>query len=137
MTTTTLENNELSDEATKKPSKLQDRINWYLTIVVLVLFTLLPPVSCGLLYLSRVPDITWGDEASTSYIRIWMHRERRPVGIGYQRRHVVIEYNENEVCVETRLRFLLWGRSDRAKPAISYTKLIRVDDRWQQTGDDC
>ena len=137
MTITNLESNDLSNEVIKKPSKLQEKINWYLTIIVLVLFTLIPPISCGLLYLSRVPDVTWGDEASTSYTRIWMYRERRPVGIGYQRRHVVIEYNENEVCVETRLRFLLWGRSDRAEPATKHQRMILVDGRWQPTGERC
>lgn len=122
---------------TNKPSKRQEKLNWYLTIVVLVLFTCVPPLLCSLLYLSQVPDITWGDEASPAYTRIWMHRERRPVGIAYESRSIVEQYSSTKVCVENKLRFFLWGRSDRAEPATSRSEMILVDNRWQPTGEAC
>lgn len=127
----------MTDETKKKPSKLQEQLNFYLTLIVLCLFIVVPPLLCGLFYLSRVPDITWADDDSPRYTRLWMHRERRPVGLGYESRRVVIEYNDSEVCVENRLRFLLWGRSDRAEPATNYQRMILVDERWQPTGERC
>lgn len=123
---------------TKQPTKLQERINLSLTIVVMVLLVVLPPVLCGLLYLSRVPDVTWGgNDGEPAYTRLWMHRERRPVGLGYETRRVVIEYSDTRVCVENNLRFLLWGSSDRAEPATSFKEMILVEGQWQSTGEDC
>jgi hypothetical protein len=121
----------------KNPSKLQERINFYLTIIVLALLIILPPILCGLLYLSRVPDITWGSEDKLTYTRIWMHRERRPVGLGFQSQQVTKEYSFSEVCVETRLRFLLWGKSPKAEPVTSSRQMILVDNRWQPNGKPC
>ncbi len=120
-----------------KQSKLQQKINLSLTIVVLVLFVTLPPILCGLFYLSRVPDITWGSDDGLTYSHIWMHRERRPVGIGYQRQRVIAEYSWTEVCVETCLRFFLWGSSSRAQPSISSREMVLVDNRWQPSGEEC
>jgi hypothetical protein len=120
----------------KRPSSLQERINTALTILVLALFIIVPPLLCGLFYLSRVPDISWGD-APLNYSRIWMHRERRPVGIGYQSHRVITEYSETEVCVENKLRFFLWGRSRGAEPATSSQKMVLVDQDWQATGEAC
>lgn len=121
----------------KKSSKLQEKINYYLTIVVLILFVIVPPVSCGLLYLSRVPDITWAGDDGLTYTRIWMHRERRPVGIGIQRQLVVETYSDSEVCAELRLRFILWGRSPEAQPVTSERAMILVDGRWQPANEEC
>lgn len=123
-------------KAEKRPTPLQERINTLLTIVVLALFVIVPPLLCGLFYLSQVPDISWGD-APLNYSRIWMHRERRPVGIGYQNHRVISEYSETEVCVENRLRFFLWGGSRGAQPATSSQKMILVDQDWQATGEAC
>lgn len=120
-----------------KPGKLQERINFYLTIIVLALLIGLPPILCGLLYLSRVPDITWGREDRLTYTRIWMYRERRPVGIGLQSQRVTKEYSFSEVCVENRLRFFLWGKSSKAEPNTSSHQMILVDDRWQSNGQLC
>lgn len=122
---------------TKKPSKFQEKVNFYLTITVLVLFLIVPPLLCSLFYLSQVPDITWGDETSPTYIRIWLHRERRPVGLGYESRSIVEQYSDTEICVENKLRFFLWGRSDRAEPATSRMGMMLVDHRWQPTGEKC
>ena len=124
-------------DTSKKPGKLQEKINYYLTIVVLVLFVIIPPVSCGLLYLSRVPDITWASDDGLTYTRIWMHRERRPVGIGIQRQRIVETYSNTEVCAELRLRFVLWSRSPEAEPVTSQRAMILVDGRWQPADEDC
>jgi|GEM_PF-1470897 len=121
----------------KKPSKLQENINFYLTIVVLILLVILPPLSCGLLYLSRVPDITWGNEDGLTYTRIWMHRERRPVGIAIERQRVIKTYSDAAVCAELRLRFILWGRSPEAEPVTSKRTMILVNGRWQPVNEEC
>lgn len=122
---------------TKKPGRLQEKFNRYLSIAVLALFVIVPPILCGLFYLSQVPDITWGDENSPSFTRIWMHRERRPVGIGYQSQRVVAEYSTTKVCVETRLRFLLWGESNRAEPNTTSREMVLQNNRWQPSGQKC
>lgn len=121
----------------KKPSKLQENINFYLTIVVLILFVILPPLSCGLLYLSRVPDITWGNEDGLTYTRIWMHRERRPVGIAIERQRVIKTYSDAAVCAELRLRFILWGHSPEAEPVTSKRTMILINGRWQPVNEEC
>jgi hypothetical protein len=46
----------------KLPTPLQEKLNTTLTIIVLALFISLPPILCGLLYLSQVPDVTWGED---------------------------------------------------------------------------
>lgn len=121
----------------KQTNTLQEKFNYYLTIVVLVLFIVVPPVLCGLFYLSQVPDVTWGNDESPAFTRIWMYRERRPVGIGYQSQRVTREYSATEVCVETKLRFLLWGESDRAEPATSSRVMVLANNRWQPSGQKC
>jgi len=121
----------------KKTSALQEKINLILTITVLVLLVIVPPVLCGLLYLSRVPDVTWGDVNSPTYSRIWMYRERGPQGIGYQSQRIIEAYNATEVCVETRLRFLLWGQSRKAQPATSSRMMVLTNNRWQPNGETC
>jgi len=124
-------------ESKKQPSKLQERINLFLTIIVLAFLVFLPPILCGLLYLSRVPDVTFGGKDGLTYTRVWMYRERRPLGIAYQRQYVVEAYSDTEVCVETQLRFLLWGNSRRAEPNTSTRGMMLVDDRWQPNGREC
>ena len=124
-------------DTSKKPSKTQEKINFYLTIVVLILLVILPPLSCGLLYLSRVPDITWGNENGLTYTRIWMHRERRPVGIGIQRQRIIETYSDTEVCAELRLSFILWGRSREAEPVTSERTMLLIDGRWQPISEEC
>lgn len=124
-------------DTSKQPNKLQEKINLYLTIVVLFLLVILPPILCGLLYLSRVPDITWEGDDGLTYTRIWMYRQRRPVGIGMQRQRVVEIYSDTEVCAELRLRFLLWGRSPEAEPVTSERTMVLVDGYWQPSGGEC
>jgi len=126
-----------STDTSRKPSKTQENINFYLTIVVLILLVILPPLSCGLLYLSRVPDITWGNEDGLTYTRIWMHRERRPVGIAIERQRVIKTYSDAAVCAELRLRFILWGRSPEAEPVTSKRTMILVNGRWQPVNEEC
>lgn len=121
----------------KQQSKLQEQINFYLTVVVLFLFVVIPPILCGLLYLSRVPDVTWDRNDGLTYDRIWMYRERRPVGIGYQNHRVVAKYSATEVCVKNRLRFFLWGAARRAEPSTTSQKMVFIDNRWQPTGEPC
>lgn len=121
----------------KQPSKLQQELNWYLSLFVIALLVILPPIWCGFLYLARVPDITWEGDDGISFDRIWMYRERRPVGIGYQSRRVIAEYSNEEVCAETRLRFFLWGSTDQAAPATTSQLMVLVDDRWQPTSEAC
>lgn len=121
----------------KKPTKLQENINLVLTIVVIFLMLVTPPIMCGLLYLSRVPDVTWGANDNLSYSRIWMYRERRPVGLGFETRRVITRLSETEVCVRNNLRFFLWAKSDKAKAATSNLKMILVDNRWQSAGEAC
>lgn len=121
----------------KKQSKIQEQVNWYLSLVVLFLFLVIPPILCGLLFLSQVPDVTWGGDNNLSYTRIWMYRERRPLGIGYESRKVVERYSETEVCVQNRLRFFLWGKSREASPTTSETLMVFLNDRWQPSGENC
>jgi hypothetical protein len=121
----------------KQPSKLQQQLNWYLSLAVLFLFVTVPPILCGLFYLSRVPEVMWERDGNLTYDRIWMYRERRPLGIAYQTQRVIETYNPAEVCVENRLRFLLWGRAEQAEEATTSHKLVLVDNQWQSTGAAC
>ena len=121
----------------KQPSPLQEKLNWALTIIVLVLVLVVPPILCTMLYLSQVPDITWGNEEGLAFSRIWMYRERRPLGIGYQSQRLVEEYSDTEVCVETRLRFLLWANSSKAAPATNSRMMVWANERWQPNGEPC
>jgi hypothetical protein len=125
------------DRSKKEPSPLQEKLNWYLTIFVLALTVILPPILCGLFYLSQVPDISWQRNNGLTSDRIWMYRERRPLGIAYQGQRVIWEYSPTEVCVQTKLRFWLWNRSRLASPATASQKMILVDDQWQPTGQKC
>ena len=121
----------------KQPSKTQQNISWYLSLVVIALLIILPPIWCGFLYLSRVPDVTWEGSDGVSFDRIWMHRERRPVGIAHQSRRVIKEYSPTEVCAETQLRFYLWGKSREADPSTASQVLTFANNRWQPAGEDC
>lgn len=121
----------------KQPSKLQQQINWYLSLFVLFLFVTVPPILCSLLYLSQVPDMMWQRDDRLTFDRIWMYRERRPLGIAYQTQRVIIEYSLTEVCVQNNLQFFLWGSSTLAKPATSSHRMVLVDNQWQATGRTC
>jgi hypothetical protein len=121
----------------KKPTKLQENVNLALTIVVIFLMLVMPPIMCGLLYLSRVPDVTLGGSDNLSYTRIWMYRERRPIGLGFESRRVIRRLSETEACVQNSLRFFLWAKSDRAEATTSNLKMVLVDDRWQPAGEPC
>ena len=120
-----------------EPTKLQQNVNRYLSLVVLFLLIIAPPILCSLFYLSQVPDVTWERNDGLTIDRIWLYRDRRPVGIGYQSQRVTAEYSRSEVCVQTKLRFLLWGKSGRATPATTSRMLVRVDNRWQPSGEPC
>ena len=120
-----------------QPSKFQRNLNWYLTLFVLALFLIVPLLLCGLFYLSQVPDITWGGGDSPTYTRIWMHRERRPAGIGFESRRIVERYGDTEICVQNKLRFLLWGQSRTAEPATRQQTMLLTNDQWQPTGEAC
>jgi hypothetical protein len=117
--------------------KLQEQINWYLSLLVLFLFVTVPPILCGLFYLSQVPEVMWPGENNLTYDRIWMYRERRPLGIAYQTQRVIEAYTPTEVCVENKLRFLLWGSSEQAEEATTSQKMVLVDGQWQSTGQAC
>ena len=121
----------------RQPTKLQEKMNWYLTVVVLILSIILPLILCGLFYLSRVPDVTWGEENSPRYTRIWMHRERRPVGIGYESRRIIETFSDTEICVQNNLRFFLWGEARSAEPVETRQKMVLVNNLWQPTGEAC
>ena len=119
-------------------SKTQvENLKWYLSLLVLFLLMVVPPTLCSLFYLSQVPDVTWASNDGLTYDRIWLYRDRRPVGLGYQNQRVVTEYSDTKVCVENKLRFLLWGRSRSAEPGLSSQKMIFVDSRWQPAGEEC
>lgn len=120
-----------------RPGKRQETLNWYLSLVVLVLTLVVPPVLCGLFYLSQVPDITWNRGDGLTYDRIWLHRDRRPVGIGYQSHRVIATYSNTEVCVENRLRFLLWGKSPNAQPSTSSQMMVLTATQWHPNGQAC
>ena len=122
---------------TKRTTPLQEKLNTSLTVIVLALFIIVPPILCSLLYLSQVPDVTWGKDDPLNYTRIWMYRERRPLGIAYQSNRVITEYSETEVCVENRLRFFLWGSSRQAQASTSSQKMVLMEQRWQPTGEAC
>lgn len=121
----------------EKNSKLQEDLNWYLSLVVLFLFIVVPPILCSLFYLSRVPDITFGGDGDLTYSRIWMYRESRPVGIAYESRRLVERYSETEVCVQNDLRFFLWGESRKAEPATSRSTMEFLNGRWQRIEEGC
>lgn len=121
----------------KQATKLQQQINWYLSLLVLTLLVLVPPMLCGLFYLSQVPEVMWQRDDSLTYDRIWMYRERRPLGIAYQTQRVIQAYSPTEVCVQSELHFFLWGSSQLAKPAASSHRIILVDNQWQSTGEAC
>lgn len=125
------------EKSGKPASRFQERLNWYLTLFVLALTLIVPPILCGLFYLSQVPDISWERNNGLTRDRIWMYEERRPLGIGYQGQRVLYEYNDTEVCVETKLRFLLWGDSRIAEPATTSQKMVLVDDHWESIGEKC
>lgn len=121
----------------KEPSKLQQQINWYLSLVVLFLLVIIPPILCGLFYLSQVPEVMWERDQSLTFDRIWLYRERRPLGIAYQTQRIIKEYSQTEVCVESNLRFLLWGSSKEAEAATSSRRMVWVDNQWQSTSEIC
>jgi hypothetical protein len=106
-------------------------------MLVLGLMVIIPPLLCGLFYLSQVQDITWGKNDPLNYTRIWMYRERRPLGIAYQSHRLITEYSETEVCVENKLRFFLWGHSNEARGSTSSQKMVLVDQHWEPTGEAC
>jgi hypothetical protein len=120
-----------------KPSKLQQQLNWFLSLVVILLLFIIPPLLCSLLYLSRVPDVTWERSDGITYDRIWLYREQRPVGIAYQTRRIIAKPRETERCVENELRFFLWRKSERAEPATTSQKMALVEGQWQPTGEAC
>lgn len=121
----------------KEPSKLQQQINWYLSLFILFLFITVPPVLCGLFYLSQVPEVMWERDDSLTYDRIWLYRERRPLGIAYQTQRIVKEYSQTELCVQSNLHFFLWGSSKEAEAAVSSRRVVWLDNRWQFTGQAC
>jgi hypothetical protein len=120
-----------------EPRRFQQELNWYLSLGVVFLLIIVPPMLCGLFYLSQVPELTWQRNDGLTFDRIWLYRERRPQGIGYQRARVVAEYSPTEVCVENRLRFLLWAKSTQTQPATTRYPMVRSDGGWQATGEDC
>ena len=121
----------------RQPSKLQQQINWYLTLLVLFLFVTVPPILCSLLYLSQVPEVMWQRADHLTFDRIWMYRERRPLGIAHQTQRVIKAYSPTEVCVQSDLRFFLWGSSSQAQPGTSSHRMVLVNDQWQPTGEAC
>jgi len=108
-----------------------------LSLAVVFLLIVAPPLLCGLFYLSQVPEWAWERNDGLTFDRIWLYRERRPQGVGYQRARVVTEYDSAEVCVETRLRFFLWGNASQAEPATTRQQMVLVDGQWQATGAEC
>lgn len=119
-----------------RSDRLKERLNWYLALIVLFLFAVIPPALCGLFYLSQVPDVMW-QRSEVSYDRIWLYRERRPVGIGYQSHRITESYSDTELCVENKLRFFLWGESSKAQPATTRQRMVLNDGQWQPTGEPC
>lgn len=122
---------------TEPSNQLKEQLSWYLTIVTLFLFVAIPPLLCSLFYLSQVPEVTWERADNLTYDRVWMYRERRPLGIAYQSQRVVKEYSSTEVCVENNLTFFLWGQAKEARGASSSRKLALGESGWQATGEEC
>lgn len=121
----------------KEQSKFQQQLNWYLSLFVLLLVLIVPPILCSLFYLSQVPEVMWQGDDQLTFDRIWMYRERRPLGIAYQTQRVVEFYSPSEVCVQNDLRFFLWGWSTEARSASSDHRMVLVDNKWQSTGEKC
>ncbi len=115
----------------------RDQLNWYLALLVLFLFITVPPFMCGLLYLSQVPDVVWERDNGLTFDRVWMYRTRRPVGVGYQSQRVLNEVSPDEVCVQNRVRFLLWGKAEGVVGATSSQTVVRTGGQWQPTGQPC
>ncbi len=128
----------MSSKETKNQSTAwKKKVNLALSVVVLILLVLVPPLLCGLFYLSQVPDITWGNDQGLTFTRIWLYRDRGAKGIGYQNQHIIKEYSDTAVCAETRLRFFLWAESSKAEPATTSRELIVFNNRWQPSGELC
>ena len=119
------------------PGKFQQKFNFFLSLVVIFLLIVVPPMLCGLLYLSRVPDVTWERSDGVSFDRIWLYRERGPAGLAYQSRRTIATYNPTEICAQNKLRFWLWRKSAQALPSVSSQRMILVEGRWQPTGEAC
>ncbi len=122
---------------TESTNQFKEQLNWYLTLVTLFLFVIAPPILCSLFYLSQVPEVNWERADHLTYDRIWMYRERRPLGIAYQSQRVIQAYSPSEVCVENSLTFFLWGQAQEAKAASSSRKMALGDNGWQATGEAC
>jgi hypothetical protein len=122
---------------TEQSNQLKEQLNWYLTIITLVLFVVIPPILCSLFYLSQVPEVSWERADNLTFDRIWMYRERRPLGIAYQSQRVIQEYSPTEVCVENSLMFFLWSRAKEAREASSSHRMTLGERGWQATGEEC
>jgi hypothetical protein len=121
----------------KQASAFHEKLNWYLTLLVLFLFVSVPPILCSLFYLSQVPDVVWARDDQLTFDRIWIYRTRRPAGIGYQSQRVVDTYSPTEVCVQNRVHFFLWAKAEEVVGATSRHVVVLNDNRWQSTGQVC
>ncbi|NJN96129.1 MAG: hypothetical protein HC875_19495 [Anaerolineales bacterium] len=79
---------------------------------------IVPPILCSLFYLSQVPEVMWQRDDQLTFDRIWMYRERRPLGVAYQTQRVVEYYSPSEVCVQNDLQFFLWGAVNRSQTCL-------------------
>jgi hypothetical protein len=125
----------LSDAA---PSTLERHLNRYVSILLLLVVAVVPTIMCGLLYLSRVPDVTW-QRGELTYDRVWLARTRRPVGIGYETQRIRGQFGEGGVCVENKVRFFLWSRSPdlNGLNAAYAQSMVLTEYGWQATGQAC
>lgn len=124
--------------AGENPSTARENLNWTLSLLLALVTLVVPTLLCGLLYLSRVPDVTW-QRGDLTYDRVWLARTRRPVGVALESQRVKLEYSEREVCVESHVRFFLWNRSPNlAGQNVVYNQIMVLTDAgWQASGQAC
>lgn len=120
--------------------RLKEEVGFYASLLLIILVTCAPGFLCSLYYLSTVPDVTWqrGDDGLTIDRVFMLHLKRSPVGLGYETRRVSDTLSDDEVCVTTTIRYLLWSDAgDEAQGAKVSQRYARSQSGWQTTGQPC
>lgn len=117
---------------------LKDNLMWYASLGLIFLFICASFMLCSIFYLAQVPDITWEHE-DVAYTRIFLVRSRGPVGIAYQTQRMGETTEQGEVCVTTKVRYLLWKNAPDIQNQNAETRLIYLNTAtgWQPTGKIC
>jgi hypothetical protein len=129
----------MADEpaAISPQEKLKQDVAWYLTLLLVIMVACLPGFLCSLYYLSTVPDVTW-QRGDLTYDRVWMARERAPVGIAYETQRIHENISAEEICVVNTIRYFLWNEVEGGDQNSRYSQLmVKTDNGWQSNGQSC